>query len=136
MSKNCVSTTCASNEYFNYDANTLKCMSCNSSCATCSADGKKCVTCPDGYSLGSTICLKCAAKQTISGDTCVDCGQSCDVCSSADTCTTCEQNADLDAATGKCNCKNTYFYDTATKACTSCSANCQDCSSSTQCTKC
>ena len=61
-----------------------QCDPCHESCATCSLDGSKCLSCPAGFELGDTLCLQCGEKETIEGDKCVSCGASCLECSTKD----------------------------------------------------
>ena len=84
-------------------------MPCNETCETCTGL-EKCATCPEGFNLGDTICLTCAANEFISGDECENCGINCLACSSGpDLCTQC--NSDTQLEDGTCVCKNGTFLD-------------------------
>ena len=100
-------TLCSDGYYLIYDV----CLSCDSSCATCT-DGQTCTKCANGYYMEDTKCVKCGSE-----------GSQCQTC----------------VINGVCSlCSSGYFYVSATNKCTACSTGCATCASSSlsQCAGC
>ena len=116
---------------------TGECLECQDSCRTCSS-GAKCDTCPPGFTLGSSICLACAANEYIEGDTCADCGTNCLKCAAGpDQCLECASGAEL--VNGGCPCQDSFFLDstgTGSPTCKACGSTCLTCEDASKCKTC
>ena len=89
----------------------LICKKCDHDCATCFESGK-CETCPTNLVKGKTRCLPCRNDQYVTGDTCVDCLDKFDFCTSCNKkeCLTCEAEFVL-SEDGECICKPGFLLD-------------------------
>lgn len=135
---------CDSSSFFNQQS--LKCQSCDSSCATCSGAGSKaCLSCrspkvladdssckcPAGsVSLGNLICLPCSpgfyANDALG--LCLKCDLSCATCSGAgpNSCSSCAGQKTL-SDSNSCECSAGY-YSTGFLTCAKCDSSCKTCS--------
>ena len=109
------------------------CRKCGDTCKTCQGSDK-CATCPDGFGLGDTKCLKCASNEFIGGDTCLKCGANCLRCSSLAQCDSCDTNYEF--KNGACVCKDGFFLDGVTKTCKACGSTCATCDRLGSCKTC
>ena len=106
---------CADGTYLDLSSQN-SCLPCGSSCATCNS-ASACESCPEGMSLGATICLECESEDHyIDGDECVQCGADCQSCETGpDQCLTCGANSSLQ--NGVCVCNDGHFMDLDTETC-------------------
>lgn len=101
--------TCKDGFYMDVLFNT--CKKCEPSCKTCTR-GDQCETCPLGFELGATKCVKCATDEYVSGDSCAKCGPNCLNCDSGpNQCETCATGSVLQSD-GTCACVKGKYFDT------------------------
>lgn len=108
---------CATNQFLNLAVSPVACVTCPTSCLTCTS---------------LAVCTTCTVGYYISGTTCVACMPVCKTCSTAASCLTCPSTATL--VGGVCTCPASTFFDINTKTCLACSTlqpNCNTCIYST-----
>ncbi|CAF0847835.1 unnamed protein product [Rotaria sp. Silwood1] len=131
--------SCPTNYYT--DRNLRKCVRCKSDCASCETSSHICTTCPNGYALKDTDCIK-AAQECPSSEyfdfttnTCRWCDFRCSNCSGHESyqCTSCDKTSKfpyLQYHTCVSSCSPGFYLSKSNSECLSCHETCLNCTSS------
>uniref|UniRef100_A0A8D3B021 Growth factor receptor domain-containing protein n=1 Tax=Scophthalmus maximus TaxID=52904 RepID=A0A8D3B021_SCOMX len=106
------------------------CEACDSSCLTCDGIKSQCLSCDDGYYLGSGMCRLNCSLQTYPADDgiCRRCPPHCDVCSDDRTCFKCSFLYLMLNGVCKASCPVGYYEDMEEGRCGQCHPTCGSCS--------
>ena len=126
--------SCPYNNFYSGSLN--QCVGCTEGCDTCNQEG--CLVCQDGFTKGTTLCLKCEPGYYIEGDSCLPyiCKPGCVQClNGPETCTNCSTSLIYYDLGCVCEDSNSY-YDVESDLCVKCPVNCPTCINSDQCSSC
>ncbi|CAM4806457.1 unnamed protein product [Rotaria magnacalcarata] len=139
--------SCPSNYYI--DRKLRKCVRCKSDCTSCDTNSYVCSSCPNGYALKDTDCVKAAQECKseeyfdFTTNTCRWCDSRCKTCSGSQAyqCNSCDTNGKfrfLQYHTCVNACSPGFYRSEATSQCLSCHETCSNCTSSndTSCLSC
>ncbi|CAF0988171.1 unnamed protein product [Rotaria sordida] len=133
--------SCPTNYYT--DHKLRKCVRCKSDCASCDTNSYICTTCPVGYALKDTDCVK-AAQECESSEyfdfttnTCRWCDSRCLTCSGHESyqCNSCDKTSkfpNLQYHTCVSSCSPGFYLSKDTSQCLSCHDTCLNCTSSSE----
>ncbi|KAF9484829.1 growth factor receptor domain-containing protein [Pholiota conissans] len=110
----------------------LTCISCDSSCATCSGSPTFCLTCANNQLASKGQCVSTCPSSTFSSSgACLSCHADCASCSggSFNQCTSCPASRPV-LLNGRCvpTCARNQFLDPSSGTCQSCDSSCSSCS--------
>ncbi|XP_058630422.1 proprotein convertase subtilisin/kexin type 5 [Onychostoma macrolepis] len=104
------------------------CKSCASGCTSCEKNATNCLSCEETLLLHKHECVEgCPPGHTVRNRECVQCPESCVICSEDRLCTECKEDFFLHAGQCIVVCPDGFFEDTDQGICERCHADCELC---------
>ncbi|XP_016148018.1 proprotein convertase subtilisin/kexin type 5-like [Sinocyclocheilus grahami] len=104
------------------------CKSCASGCTSCEKNATHCLNCEETLLLHKHECVeRCPPGHTVRNGECVQCPESCVICSEDGLCTECKEDFFLHAGQCIVACPDGFFEDTDQGICERCHADCELC---------